>query len=223
MNDINDAVLADDPVGAAEARSRTYALLAQGFRYPEEQAFQQIADGSFAEALTEAVELCAPELADAAEKLAVDGSCQEFQSAFISAFETNMPQPSVSLYEGHYAYRENRPGLLVEIKGFYTNFGLCMAATENDLEDALTAELEFMQFLTAKEAQAVDEMSDASAYLRAQRDFLERHLALWLPALQSDVAAKIKEPFFVEVAALAAAFVAHDLAQVSGEIGRLDS
>lgn len=219
MNDMTDAVLAE-PLETALARNRTYALLAQAFRYPDERVFRQLIDGTFGEALAEAVEVCAPDLAEEAEDLMVGCSFEDFQSVYLSAFETNVPAPSASLYEGSHAYREKRPALLLELKGFYTNFGLRMAATVNDLEDTLTAELEFMQFLTAKQAQAESEGLDPSAYLRAQRDFLERHLAVWLPALQVEIAGKVREPFYRALASLAAAFVAHDLEEVRGECER---
>lgn len=217
---MNDATLAE-PASAAMARSHAYALLARGFGYPDEEVFAQLADGTFADALTDAVENCAAELAGQAEHLEVDCSFDDLQSGYLSAFETNVPEPSASLYEGSHARLEDRPSLLLEIKAFYANFGLRMADSSNDLEDTLTAELEFMQVLTAKQSQAESEGLDPTAYQRAQRDFLERHLSVWLPAMQAEVAAKVKQPFYVALANLAAAFVANDLERVRGEIGRL--
>jgi DMSO reductase family type II enzyme chaperone len=217
---MTDATFAGS-AGQAVARSHAYALLARGFGYPDEAVFAQFADGTFADALTDAVELCAAGLAAQAESLDVGCSFEDLQSGYLSAFETNMPKPSASLYEGSHARLEDRPGLLLEIKAFYANFGLRMADSTNDLEDTLTAELEFMQFLTAKQSQAESEGLDPATYLRAQRDFLERHLSVWLPAMQAEVAAKVKQPFYVALTNLVAAFVADDLERVRGEIGRL--
>lgn len=222
MNDESEEMTIDR-VEKSIARSRAYALLATGFRFPEIAAHARYADGSYAGELAEAIALCAPELANdfATRPLASlrpGSSFAEFEAAYLSAFQTNIPEPSASLYEGSHAHMGSRPGLLLELKGFYCNFGLEMAAADNDLEDTLTAELEFMQFLSAKQAQADHDELDPAPYLRAQRDFLERHLAAWLPALQDDILGKVKEPFYVALVKLAAAFVAHDLQEVRRDV-----
>ncbi|TWO82217.1 hypothetical protein CBW56_01885 [Denitratisoma oestradiolicum] len=209
------------------ARNRTYALLAIGFRYPEEDTFLRLADGSYAEEIAGALEVCAPELVDTFEeiiapRLRVTTSGQELASAYLSAFETNMPDPSVSLYEGSYHQRGSKPALLLELKSFYRNFGLAIAKEENDLEDALSAELEFMQFLTAKQTQAEEGLLDKVPYLRAQRDFIERHLAAWLPALQADVTSKLKTPFYVALTELLTSFVSYEITGMQRDVTNLD-
>lgn len=212
-----------DRVEKSIARSRAYALFATGFRFPETAAYAQYADGAYAAELAGAIEACAPELASEfgtkfAQHLRVSSPFEDFEAAYLSAFETNVPDPSASLYEGSHVQRSNRPALLLELKGFYHNFGLEMDASVNDLEDTLTAEFEFMQFLSAKQAQAENEQMAPTPYLRAQRDFLERHLAAWLPSLREEVSAKVKNRFYVALAELAAEFVAHDIEEVRREI-----
>lgn len=212
-----------DQVEKSIARSRAYALLAMGFRFPEAATHAQFVDGTFAAELAGAIEACAPELAGEfgtrfAPRLRVSSASGEFEAAYLSAFETDVPDPSASLYEGSHAQQGNRPALLLELKGFYQNFGLEMDASVNDLEDTLTAELEFMQFLAAKQAQAENEQMAPAPYLRAQRDFLERHLAAWLPSLRKEVSAKVKHGFYVALAELAAEFVTHDVEDVRREI-----
>lgn len=211
----------------AVARNRIYALLAMGFRYPDADSFAQLADGSYAETIAGALGVCAADMADGFQESSASGlqvvtSCQELESAYISAFETNMPEPSVSLYEGSHHLQGNKPGLLLELKGFYRNFGLTMAGAENDLEDALTAELEFMQFLTAKQVQAEEGALEKSPYLLAQRDFLVRHLAAWLPALQAEAESKLKHSFYRVLTALTNDFVAFDVKVVGRDVARLD-
>lgn len=225
MNDMN-AAMSINQIEKAVARSRIYALLAMGFRYPEEGAFSQFADGTYADMIAGAVGVCAAGLLgnfeeNLAPRLLVAASCQELESDYLSAFETNRPKPSVSLYEGSYHHKGGKPALLLELKGFYRNFGLVIAEAENDLEDALTAELEFMQFLTAKQAQAEEGLLDKAPYLRAQRDFLERHLAMWLPALRTAVDAKLEQHFYRALTDLASSFVAHDIEEVRRELSFL--
>lgn len=52
-------------------------------------------------------------------------------------------------------------------------------------------------------------------FLRAQRDFLQRHLAVWLPAMEAETKRKLKSPFFMTLAALAKDFVAQDAQQLA--------
>lgn len=214
-------------IDAAMARSRIYALLAKGFRYPDEENFSQLADGAYAEAMAGTLAAYAADsVGDFRESLAglqTGNSRMELESAYLSAFETDMPEPSVSLYEGSHHLQGDKPGLLLELKSFYRAFGLTIADSENDLEDALTAELEFMQFLTAKQAQAEEGALDKSPYMRAQRDFLQRHLAAWLPELKAAAESKLKHPFYRALTALANDFVAFDVKAVGCDAAHLDA
>jgi len=160
-----------------------------------------------------------PDLADyfseqIAPRLTLTCSFEDFEALFLTAFETNMPVPSAALYEGVHVQQSNRPALILELKGFYRNFGLTMDARGNELEDTLTAELEFMHFLTAKQAQAELEGLPPNAYQRAQRDFLERHLVVWLPLVREEVKAKVATQFFVALTELAEQFVTAHLQHV---------
>jgi len=214
------------PIAKTLSRNTMYALLARGFRYPEDDAFTPFSDGEFARAIDEAIKICAPDLLDGFEAkyaagLKITTSIDSLVSAYLNAFETNLPEPSVSLYEGSYHQQGNRPALLIELKGFYSAFGLAVAESDNDLEDSITAELEFMQFLTAKQAQAEGEGLDRKSYLHAQRDFLDRHLAAWLPALQAEVLANVTHPFYSALTNLTTDFVARDWADVRQEAAEL--
>lgn len=224
MNEMSSAMNVSR-IESAMVRSRIYALLAKGFRYPDVENFSQLAEGAYAEAIAGALNVCAAEKGgDFRESLAglqTAGFRKDLEAAYISAFETNMPEPSISLYEGSHHLQGNKPGLLLELKSFYRAFGLTIADSENDLEDALTAELEFMQFLTAKQAQAEEGALDKSPYVRAQRDFLQRHLAVWLPALEVDAESKLKHPFYRALTALANDFVAFDVKAVERDVASL--
>ena len=222
------AVININRVEKAMARNRVYALLALGFRYPGADTFSRFADGTYAQEIAQALELCAAEMVAPFQENIAPGlqavtSCQELEAAYIGAFETNMPQPSVSLYEGSHHLHGNKPGLLLELKSFYSNFGLAMAESENELEDALSAELEFMQFLTAKQVQAEEGVLDRVPYLRAQRDFLQRHLVAWLPVLQAEVESKLKHPFYRALGVLANDFVAFDAGVVGDDAACLNA
>lgn len=216
-----------DRTEKVRARNRMYALLAKGFRYPDAHLSERVTDGSYAEEIGAALDVCTPALAGefrsgVAKDLQASMPLHELESRYLSAFETNMPAPSVSLYEGSHHMHGNRPGLLLELKGFYRTFGLSMADSENDLEDALTAELEFMQFLSAKQVLAEEGALDKSPYLRAQNDFLQRHLDAWLPQLLVAAKCKVNHPFYLALIALAADFVAVDAKLVGRDVARLE-
>ncbi|MBK8768779.1 MAG: hypothetical protein IPM01_31510 [Burkholderiaceae bacterium] len=46
--------------------------------------------------------------------------------------------------------------------------------------------------------------------MHAQKDFLERHLAAWLPSLLTDAEGKLNNPFYRALVVLADRFVASD-------------
>lgn len=200
----------------AMARSRVYLLLAGGFSYPSPELHSGITSGAYAESLEAMLSASMLPLSGAdpgpvKDALRTSASFEAFQSSYLTAFETNVPSPSASLYEGSYVSKSQRAVLLLEIKAFYRNFGLGMANDVNELEDTLTAELEFMQFLAAKEAQADEGGESAAGYVHAQRDFLERHLVRWMPAFEEAVNSKVGDPFFVALSRLTNRFVAADL------------
>ncbi len=226
MNKMNEVTIGAPMIERAIARSRIYALLAMGFRYPEEYIYRQFADGTYADTIAGAFNVCAVDLlgnfeAHIAPRMLVTVSCQELESEYLSAFETNLPKPSVSLYESSHHPQGSKSALLLELKGFYRHFGLAIAEEDCGLDDSIVAELEFMHFLTAKQAQGEEGMLDKAPYLRAQRDFLGRHLAIWLPALWTAVDAKLDQPFYKALSELASGFVAHEVEEVRREIDLL--
>lgn len=223
MNSITDEAIVEG-IDRSLSRSRVYALLAIGLGFPDHESHAGFLDGQLITELQQALEICAPDLAgefreQIAPRLRLTCSFEDFEALFLSSFETNMPEPSAALYEGVHVHKNDRPALILELKGFYRNFGLQMDAKGNELEDTLTAELEFMQFLAAKQAQAEMEGLSANAYQRAQRDFLERHLAVWVPLVRAEINTKVTTQFFVALAELADRFVVAHQEEMRRELG----
>ncbi len=199
-----------------QARSALYRLLALGFSYPEPELHQFWRDGSFVRELGNAIDRAVPEglavfQAEIAPELRMEMDYTEFEALYLSAFEMDLPKRSVSMYEGSYVLRGGKSELLLELKGFYDNFGLAVSEELHELEDKLTAELEFMQFLVMKQAQ---EGIDHTPYIMAQRDFLERHLVPWMPHLQNEVRKRKIAPFYIALVDLTAGVVSVDLEQI---------
>jgi len=200
------------------ARVRCYQLLGGALAYPDPDFLSEVEKGTFASELGCAISVAAPDLVDAfAERersLRADGG--SLGAEYLSAFELEMPNHATSLYEGSYSGGANRSEVLLEVKGFLGHFGLVSAKNMPQPEDHLAVELEFMQFLVAKQAEAELRGADPAAYVRAQRDFLERHLAVWLPRFRAVAERQIKSDFYLNVACLAVAFVEVDAARLAG-------
>lgn len=203
----------DERTLVALARSRVYAMLAAAFRYPTPEFYAEVESGNYADDLTETVTAIYSDLEDQiagpAVTLCAATSLPDQEADYLRIFETGVPKPAVSLYEGMSAKPAQRAEILLELKAFFSQFGLTMNEELGELEDNLTAELEFMQFLAAKEAQTIESNGEARPYQLAQRDFLTRHLGKWLPDLARS-ANDVNSSFYRSAMTIAAMFVERD-------------
>ena len=174
-------------ISSAASYARCYQLLAMAFAYPDAETAGNMISGEYQRSLTAALLTAAPDL-EALVTARADGLSiaettgpMDIESAYMTAFEVETSKNAVSLYEGSHLGGCDRSQILLEVKSFYLHFGLSVSDGLREPEDHLPAELEFMQFLAGKQAMAEAEGSDAGAYVRAQRDFLDRHLTRWLP------------------------------------------
>lgn len=165
---------------AAAARSSLYRRLAEAFSFPLPELREAFVSGRFADELLAAVQALP-------FALATDGGLvnpvllhAEIEQEYIRLFEVGPGRPPCPLYEG--AHRRGRTAIMEELVRFYEHFGL--RHRDSDLPDHLCAELEFMHYLTFKEAAALSVGGDSRPYRLAQRDFLGRHLNRWLRLLR---------------------------------------
>ena len=148
------------PVEAATATAGAYLGFARAFDYPRAEFWQE---------------------AEGVDGLVPVRSQEEREAEYLAAFELGREVPSVSPYEGFCRPGEGREGILEDILRFYEYFDVRLRKENRDYPDHLVSELEFMAFLASREAGALAEGADPESFRRAQRDFLERHLALWAP------------------------------------------
>lgn len=167
------------------ARSAVYALLARAFAYPEPAhvaaireigtALATAVNGLYAEAVALAATTPAPEaLVTAFVRLfshGVSHDCPTFETA----------------YTARDAFQQAQQ--MADIAGFYRAFGV-RHAPGGERPDHISAELEFMHFLTLKEAYAREVLGAPRVRQcrRAQALFLRDHLACWAPAFGRRVA-----------------------------------
>ena len=203
----------------AAARSRLYDLLAHAFAVPDPAFYRAVREGAFAAQVWENVAVLPYAFAFAdgeAVRQQFDevGDHRELQSEYIRLFDVGTPRPPCPLYGGE--YKKGRKGTMEELIRFYNYFGLRPSPCSRDMPDHITIELEFMHFLTFREVTALHHQQDRASYLRAERDFLERHLCAWVPRLGERVSRQQPHPFYAALAGLAEAFLAADLRYLQG-------
>jgi DMSO reductase family type II enzyme chaperone len=205
------------------ARSRMYRLLAGAFAFPDEAFHRAVWEGGFLEevlaiaaGLPYALPLAKgePLRADLADAVA---EYVDFQSEYVRLFDVGVPRPPCALYGG--LYLGSRRAVMEEVTRFYHHFGLSLGGESREMPDHLTTELEFMHFLAFREVAALEKGQDRGPYVRAQRDFLQRHLTRWLPRVRPVAEKQGAAPFFLGLLALTEAFLLKDLAHVASLAG----
>jgi len=167
------------------ARSGLYSLLARCLVVPDEEFHSSLTDGALAREFSEIISglpypLAGPELGPDPPGFI------ELQSGYIAFFDVGFKGPACPLYEGSFRNDRGRKAVMEDLLRFYHHFGIKLSDSVRELPDYLGAELEFMHYLSFIETgiRARGAEGDGTQDLmRAQRDFLERHLAAWAPDL----------------------------------------
>ena len=204
---------------AAAERSRVYQLLTLAFAFPDEDLYEAVRDGSLAAALAEA---CAALPYETTGVVTTDldvapDAYADFESEYIRLFDVGAAGPPCPLYDG--VYVGDRMKVMEDATRFYNFFGLRVSPQMRELPDHITTELEFLHYLTFREAEARQGGLDPSSLLRAERDFLARHLCKWVPRLQAKLAKQTTAPFFPALVRFAAAFFERDRAYAAAAAG----
>lgn len=87
-------------------------------------------------------------------------------------------------------YRTDRPAraTMQDLNAFYARFGSGMAEDVRERPDYLGIELAFMAQLVGATIDAAPENGETEIGLRAQREFVQRHLSLWAPSCCEELA-----------------------------------
>lgn len=190
--------------GPIESISQVYRFLGRCFSYPEIKFCEIMRNEKTAEEIKGLVEglpfeidfkgIPSPSLPQA-----------EFESRYINNFDITPPCP---LYESSYP-REDMAGrdIYEDLLRFYEHFDIRLNEDEKDYPDHLVTELEFMAYLTQKEAYAEGVKNDSLPYQLAQMDFMERHLSIWIPELNKKIQERVKESFYKEASSFMIEFL----------------
>lgn len=149
-------LLFDNP----EALAAGYLAMAQLFSYPDAGAWHRLSGNGLVDP-------------------AIDREALETE--YLALFEMGGGKAVVSLYEGQNRPECGRDGILQELLRFYEFFDAHLSQDEREYPDHLVTELEFLAWLCLQEHGALRDGRNATPFRNAARDFLARHLALWLP------------------------------------------
>lgn len=86
----------------------------------------------------------------------------------------------------------------LRVLGVYALEGLCPGEVEKDLPDHMAVELEFLAYLCAREAAAVEERNEekVACYVGKEREFLQRHLGCWVSSFCQGIRRETQEDFY---------------------------
>ncbi len=194
----------------ALSRSALYQLLSQALVYPSEEAVAALQEVDLPQAQRAAVRLPArvtPLLAAFAEQLRSADATQlqtEHRRIFTHILSLDCP-PCETFYTASHIFQETQE--LSDIGGFFRAFGLEMADKER--LDHISVELEFMHFLTYKEAYALTHHGPAKARLcrDVQRKFVQDHLGRWATRFAQRLGQKANGGYYGCLASLVEAYL----------------
>jgi len=106
-----------------------------------------------------------------------------YQSEYIASFDAGLPQPPVPLFESAHDRSRTPQEIALENTYFYEVLGLAFDPARAT-PDYLVTQLEFLAALRYTAENAPDASSTAPL-VRAEAEFLERHLLNWVPQAKS--------------------------------------
>ncbi len=195
------------PAGTAMERSSLYGFLAAVYRTePTAELLGWIRDPDFLDLLADTGVDLGTSFADHAENELIELLAVEYTRLFIGPGDHVPPYAAVHL-GGEGASLWGRP--TVWVKRYIEAAGFEYRPDYHDLPDHISAELEFMREITAREAAALEKRDPAEAgQLRAVgSEFVAGHLSLWIPKFCDLVIDRAELPFYRGMAALTKDFI----------------
>ncbi len=203
------------PDNETTARTGVYQLLAHLATAPDEDVYETALSGEWPGKLKDAGGLLPYEVDFGAVTLDRAVSRKDLEAEYLRLFEVGSGEgPAAPVFGGLYGGGD-RMKKLEEVVRFYEYFGLRTSPEDPRPADHLSTELEFMKYLTFKEAVTSSPRLLAS-YRRAQQDFLDRQLMPWLPELCTKVGKAEASPLYTWMVTTVSSFVETDKEYVAG-------
>jgi len=165
------------------ARSEVYKILSNIFTYPlNEDQKDFVMHGAELALLDAAAQL--PFGVPAIDSLGRThttpaADAEDIQVTYSTLFDNCAGRPVLSLHEKDYS-KNDRKQIWEDLIRFYEHFGVIYNLKDcKEWPDHIGIQLEFLHYLTFLEAGTPDDEIDV--YVAAESDFLERHVAEWVP------------------------------------------
>ncbi len=196
----------------AAGRSSIYGLLATIFREaPTEALIGELQSPAYQETLTGLGLTLGERFNETAPADLIGDLAREYTQLFIG------PGPRISPHESIHVEIDGAQGGLwgkrtVEVKKFIESTGLEYDPSFSGLPDHISAELELMQKLGEREAEAWDQGDEkvATWFGNVQRRFYSEHLTAWVPAFCDKVIERAELPFYSEFAKVIQGFLEYE-------------
>ena len=133
-------------------------------------------------------------------------SYELYESAYIALFDVGVPEPPVPLFESAHDKSHPAQEIALENTYFYEVLGL-KSDPGQAVPDYLVTQLEFLAALRYT-GEHTREEATAVSMLRAESDFLDRHLLNWIPVAKSKLC-NTGAPGFPVLMTLLAEFLSH--------------
>ncbi|MBI4331940.1 MAG: molecular chaperone TorD family protein [Chloroflexi bacterium] len=208
--------------GLAEARSRCYSLLSASFSMPTRDLVRVWMDVDAAASLFGEEDLLPVECPGWEEMKSFvgreqgeEGLLEELSHTYVRLFFASphfVAPPYESVYvEGGFVMGETA----VKVSHEYSRESLDLSPCFKDLPDHIAVELEFMAFLSRKEAACWDwSVPAAIEQIAREEAFLREHVCLWLTDFSRRLE-KAGEPFYSAVGRITDSFARVDLLRLS--------
>jgi TorA maturation chaperone TorD len=214
-----------DMAETAVSRSNVYGLLAAVFRAEPSAAFlAQLKARGFASALDSLGLSLGNDLNDSScEKLAEDLAV-EYARLFIGPGPHISPHESVNIEFPNPMEATLWGPQTVKVKKFIEAAGLEYDDSFTGMPDHLSAELEFMQRLATKEAEAWAEPNEefATNILKIEQRFLDEHLSRWVPRFSDKVIEMSVHTFYPRFAEMMKGFLEFEARNVQSFIAQAE-
>ncbi len=135
-----------------------------------------------------------------------EGECREIAVDYTDlfcGFDPTSPFPYESIFLGEKRLLMQAPSIAV--KKVYTENGYAPeGGTSNEPPDHLAVELRYLAFILegAAEALACEDTHTAQLFLEQEKEFLDKHLRLWVPSFCEEVRARAATDFFKKLSLL---------------------
>lgn len=175
LDDAGGTTVTEVEENETTARSAVYQVLASLLVAPDQDLADRVADGRLNKDFDTALELLPYSWVPGdIEQAGLDDP-----TSLRAAYDATIGEGAESLLTER-RWVADPDHAISDAERSYQYFGLGAPADAAVPVDHLTAQLDYMQFLTFKEAASTSPRL-ARSFQRAQREFLEGHLSAWLP------------------------------------------